>query len=118
MRVLVAEDERITRASLARQLEAWGHVVTIAEDGQQACDHFHAGRFDLVLTDWDMPRMSELQLILSIREIRDAEFVYIIMLTAPKVATSTSPAPATPRCCSSGAMRSSNSRTPAGSRSG
>ena len=42
MRILIAEDERLTRLSLARQLEAWGHTVTAVEDGQAACGRFSA----------------------------------------------------------------------------
>ena len=31
MRILIAEDERITRMTLARQLQSWGHEVIVAE---------------------------------------------------------------------------------------
>ena len=34
MHILIAEDERITRLSLTRQLESWGHTVVAAEDGE------------------------------------------------------------------------------------
>ena len=33
MRILIAEDERITRTTLVRQLGRWGHDVTATEDG-------------------------------------------------------------------------------------
>ena len=36
MRILLAEDERITRLTLTRQLESWRHAVTAVEDGQEA----------------------------------------------------------------------------------
>jgi sigma-B regulation protein RsbU (phosphoserine phosphatase) len=81
MRVLVAEDERITRASLVRQLEAWGHTVTACEDGEQAWARFGEGQHDLVITDWDMPRLSGVGLIQRIRAAAGARFVYVIMLT-------------------------------------
>ena len=55
MRILIAEDERITRRSLARQLEAWEHEVVSAEDGAQALAHFERGDFEIVISDWDMP---------------------------------------------------------------
>ena len=44
MRILVAEDERITRTSLVRQLQKLGHEVTAAEDGQRGdgCGRKHA----------------------------------------------------------------------------
>lgn len=81
MRILIAEDERITRVSLARQLEAWGHAVTAVEDGEAAWERFASGEFDAVLTDWEMPRLSGPELIKRIRAAADARFVYIIMLT-------------------------------------
>lgn len=80
MRLLVAEDERITRASLVRQLQAWGHEVVAAEDGEQAWELFGKGGFDIVLTDWEMPRLSGLELIQKIRAASKG-FVYLIMLT-------------------------------------
>lgn len=82
MRILVAEDERITRASIVRQLTGWGHDVTEAGDGESAWDLFRAGPFDLVLTDWEMPRLSGLELIRRIRAGEAAAYVYIIMLTS------------------------------------
>ena len=40
MRILIAEDERITRATLVRHLEGWGHAVTATEDGEKAWEDF------------------------------------------------------------------------------
>ncbi len=82
MRILIAEDERITRVSLARQLEGWGHVVVATEDGEAAWEAFQNGEFDLVITDWEMPRVSGVELIARIRALTDASYVYIIMLTS------------------------------------
>lgn len=82
MRILVAEDERITRTSLVRQLQRWGHEVVATEDGEGAWEAFQAGEFDLVLTDWEMPRLSGVGLIERIRTETDAQFVYVIMLTS------------------------------------
>ena len=81
MRLLIAEDERITRASLVRQLQAWGHTVSAAEDGAQAWDLFGKEQFDIILTDWEMPRLSGLELIQRIRASQRQGFVYVIMLT-------------------------------------
>lgn len=81
MRILIAEDERITRASLARQLQSWGHAVEQAEDGERAWALFDRGQFDIVLTDWDMPRLSGLELIQRIRSAAKPGFAYVVMLT-------------------------------------
>jgi sigma-B regulation protein RsbU (phosphoserine phosphatase) len=82
MRILIAEDERITRATLARHLESWGHAVVAAEDGQAAWEQYQQGGFDLVITDWEMPRVSGVELIARIREATGPSYVYIIMLTS------------------------------------
>jgi len=82
MRILVVEDERITRASLARRLESWGHAVTAATDGEEAWTYFCASEFDLVITDWEMPVLTGPELIARIRASTQAAYVYIIMLTS------------------------------------
>ena len=81
MRILVAEDERITRRSLQRQLEKWGHDVVVAEDGAIAWAQFQQQPFDIVVTDWEMPRMDGRQLIEHIRDNDEASYAYLIMLT-------------------------------------
>lgn len=82
MRILVAEDDRITRASLARQLAAWDHQVAEAQDGEAAWSLFQTSRYDLVITDWEMPRLSGVEFIERIRQSNRPEYVYIIMLTS------------------------------------
>ena len=82
MRILIAEDERITRATLVRQLVGWGHSVVAAEDGEAAWEHFKAGGFDIVVTDWEMPLLSGLELVRRIRESVAATYVYVLMLTS------------------------------------
>src|SRR5688572_13576891 len=82
MRILIAEDERITRASLARQLQSWGHDVTAAEDGEQAWERFLGAEFDIVITDWEMPRLSGVELVRRIRGAAGAVYTYVIILTS------------------------------------
>jgi len=49
VRVLIAEDETISRRSLERQLSRWGHDVTAASDGGEAWEAFQADEFDIVV---------------------------------------------------------------------
>ena len=81
MRILIAEDERITRRSLQRQLEGWGHDVVAAEDGAVAWQEFQEHAFDIVVTDWDMPIMDGRELIQCIRGSGRSRYTYLIMLT-------------------------------------
>ena len=57
----------------------------MAEDGQQAWERFDAaggGVFDVVVTDWDMPGVSGLELVRRIRGANRPDYVYVIMLTS------------------------------------
>jgi sigma-B regulation protein RsbU (phosphoserine phosphatase) len=82
MRILIAEDERISRMALARQLQGWGHEVVSADDGQQAWEQFDRAPFDIVITDWEMPRMSGPELVRHIREKTGVAYTYVIILTS------------------------------------
>ena len=81
MKILIAEDERITRRTLQRELERWDHEVTATEDGAQAWKEFQNHKFDLVVTDWDMPNVDGCELIQRIRNNGQHGYVYLIMLT-------------------------------------
>jgi len=53
------EDEEGARSALTKILEAYGHSVTSAEDGETALELFGSeGGFDIVLTDLTLPGMS------------------------------------------------------------
>lgn len=84
MRVLIAEDDRISRRMLQRHLERWGHEVAAAENGVEAWERFCEGDFPLVITDWTMPEMDGIALIERIRERHERRYVYVILLTAKK----------------------------------
>lgn len=79
-RCLVADDSSTMRKIILRSLNAVG-VTDIAEaaDGDEAIDKFKGGGFNLVLTDWNMPGKSGLEVIQAIRAT-DKE-VPIIMVT-------------------------------------
>ncbi len=81
MKILLAEDEQITAQTIARSLTKAGFSVTLARDGRAALEHLRRGPFDVLLTDWTMPRMDGIALIVRVREsIRPVP--YIIMITA------------------------------------
>ena len=67
MKILVAEDEIVTRSSLKRQLEKWGHEVVAVEDGERAWAVYGEQPFDVVITDWEMPKVSGVELIQRLR---------------------------------------------------
>lgn len=63
-RLLYAEDDALVRDAWSALLERQGWVVTIARDGEEAWKTFQAnlGRWDAVLTDLSMPKMTGMQL--------------------------------------------------------
>jgi two-component system, chemotaxis family, chemotaxis protein CheY len=80
MRVLVAEDSSTMRSILRRALKTLNVAETVeVADGESAIETFKKGSFDLVLTDWNMPGKSGLDVVREIRAI-DKD-VPIIMVT-------------------------------------
>jgi len=82
MRILVAEDDLGSRRLVKMRLLASGYEVVEAEDGQTAWELFQREPFQLVITDWMMPRLDGLELIRRIRSSNQKSYTYIIMLTA------------------------------------
>jgi two-component system chemotaxis response regulator CheY len=82
MKVLVAEDEAITRSVLEANLRNWGYEVTAVSDGSEALDIVYQPKPpSIVITDWMMPRMDGLELCRKIRNIQKTQYIYIIILT-------------------------------------
>lgn len=82
MKILIAEDEPVSRHLLTSYLRQWGHDVAAAPDGAAAWRLFQEQAFLLVLSDWVMPEMDGLELIRHIRASESGAYVYIILLTA------------------------------------
>ncbi len=79
-RLLLAEDDRSVRTSLARALELEGYSVELAENGEIAMAAFNADEPDLIVSDWMMPYLDGITLCQRLRA-RGAQ-VPILMLTA------------------------------------
>ena len=78
-RVLVADDSSTMRKIILWSLNAVGVSAVEAADGEEAVGLFNPGDFDLVLTDWNMPGKTGLEVTQEIRK-KDAD-VPIIMVT-------------------------------------
>ncbi|MGH8546641.1 MAG: response regulator [Gammaproteobacteria bacterium] len=79
-KILLVEDESITRMSLADLLQNEGYEVKEARDGAQAVDLFESEGFDLVITDFVMPQLNGLKLIARVHSI--SPHTPIILITA------------------------------------
>jgi len=81
MRILVAEDDPLSRTLLVRVLGDMGHEVTATSDGDEAFEAFRREPFPVVLTDWLMPRCDGLELTGRIRRLNTRFYPWLIMLT-------------------------------------
>ena len=79
-RVLVADDELGVREAIKLLLSIDEHAVSEAENGAAALEMFRSGTFDLVITDYEMPRMKGDELAARIRASSPRQ--PIIMITA------------------------------------
>jgi two-component system, cell cycle response regulator len=83
VRVLVAEDDPITRKLLQVHLTKWGHEVVVCADGAEAWDVL--SRDDspkLAVLDWMMPGMDGVTICREIRSQERQSYIYVILLTA------------------------------------
>jgi len=81
MKVLVADDSGIMRKIIIRSLNSVGVTdIVEAANGQEAIDKFKETPVDLILTDWNMPEKSGLDVVTEIRATGSQ--VPIIMVTA------------------------------------
>jgi len=67
MRVLVAEDSALNQAVLGHMLSAMGAHCDTASDGVEALEMLDNGSYDLAVIDAEMPRLSGLDLIRTLR---------------------------------------------------
>ena len=82
MKILIAEDDAVSRLMLGRTLQQWGHEVIAATNGEEAWARFTAEPCQFVITDWMMPETDGLELCRRIRAQQDRDYTYVILLTA------------------------------------
>ena len=82
MHVIVADDSPLSRELVMASLEAEGHTVQCAEDGDQAFKLLEAGTAHVLISDWEMPNCDGIELCKRVRKAGFGRYVYIILLTA------------------------------------
>jgi DNA-binding NtrC family response regulator len=81
-RILAVDDDAMFRRALARTLSDLGFDVTQAVDGVAGAELIEEGKFDLVITDLDMPNADGFAVIKSVRE--KAPKTPVVMLTGSR----------------------------------
>ncbi|HXN72818.1 MAG TPA: diguanylate cyclase [Candidatus Acidoferrales bacterium] len=82
-KILIAEDDPVSRRLLEVFLSRWGYQVVVAASGTEALDILD--RTDaprLAVLDWMMPGLEGVQVCRKIRERKDRPYIYILLLSA------------------------------------
>jgi len=80
-RILTVDDSSSVRQMVSFTLRKAGYEVAEAVDGNDGLRKIGAGKFDLIITDLNMPNVDGIQLITAARKMRGYAFTPILMLT-------------------------------------
>lgn len=80
MNILVADDELAIRSLVGELLTDEGHVVTLAEDGEDALEKFRKEWHEIVFSDIRMPKMTGIELLGEIKKM--TELTQFIIMTS------------------------------------
>ncbi len=82
LKILIADDDEVSRDLLEHMLEQEGYEVRTAATGLEAFSILRDESIQLVITDWEMPELSGIELCKLIRQAgTDGGYVYVIMLS-------------------------------------
>jgi diguanylate cyclase (GGDEF)-like protein len=83
VRILIAEDDAVSRRVLSATLTAWGHEVVVTGNGLEAWAALQGENAPpLAILDWMMPEMDGLEVCRNVRRRGPASSTYVILLTA------------------------------------
>jgi phosphoserine phosphatase RsbU/P len=82
LKILIAEDENVSRVVLEASLKKRGHEVIAVENGLKAWEAFQGEYFPVLISDWLMPEMDGLALFRKIRELPRDSYTYLVLLTS------------------------------------
>lgn len=83
MKILVVDDFATMRRIIKNILKQLGFVnIDEADDGEPALAKLQAGGFDLVISDWNMPKMDGLTLLKTVRSDDQLKDLPFLMVTA------------------------------------
>jgi diguanylate cyclase (GGDEF)-like protein len=81
IQVLIAEDDKLCRTILEKNLKKWGYETISAVDGKEAWKLIQEKNIQIAILDWIMPKIDGLELCKKIRGNKWDEYIYLIMLT-------------------------------------
>jgi CheY-like chemotaxis protein/HPt (histidine-containing phosphotransfer) domain-containing protein len=83
-RILLAEDNPITQKMMGSMLSQWGHQVILVSDGIEVLEQLKKSDFDVLILDYQMPRMDGLETYKALQELADPAIskMPVMLLTA------------------------------------
>jgi DNA-binding response OmpR family regulator len=81
-KILVVDDDPYIRSFLKKRLETSSFQVLLAEDGIAALDVAHTEHPDIIISDWNMPRMDGKEFCKAVKTNPVLKYIYFILLTA------------------------------------
>jgi two-component system cell cycle response regulator len=83
VKVLIADDDALSRKILEDCLNEWGYEIVMAHNGNEAWDILEKiDRPNLAVLDWMMPGMDGVEICRRLRQLDLPNYVYVILLTA------------------------------------
>lgn len=79
--ILIVDDSTSVREVVKMTLVEAGYEVIEAVDGQDGLEKLDGKKFNLIISDVNMPRMGGLEMVKSIRAMHNYKFIPIVMLT-------------------------------------
>jgi response regulator RpfG family c-di-GMP phosphodiesterase len=80
--ILVIDDSHTIRSILSKELEKMGFMVSEAADGLRGLEIAESGKFDLIITDVDMPLMSGFEVCNKLKSMPSTQSTPVIILSA------------------------------------
>ncbi|MDB6112641.1 MAG: FixL-related histidine kinase [Pedosphaera sp.] len=77
-RILVVDDAPEVAGTIQSILAQCGHQVETSTDGKSALDKFESGKYDLVITDYAMPKMNGIELAGAIKQKAAGQLVLLV----------------------------------------
>jgi putative two-component system response regulator len=80
--ILIVDDDPVCRELLGGILKELGWNPAVAADGHEAYEKICTGQIRIVISDWQMPGMSGLELCKLVRQRQLSDYVYFILLSS------------------------------------
>jgi sigma-B regulation protein RsbU (phosphoserine phosphatase) len=84
MKILLVDDDIVTRKLIRKICEKMGFVVTETEDGESAWEEYKRSPYRVVISDWVMPKMTGVELCHKIRGLSQGDYTFFFLISDKK----------------------------------